>query len=166
MRKTYVKRKRNTLAFATKRPRTARKKRSSTKVPKKKIWGLKRADSEVSKFVRERDGRCMFPGCEVQDFAKLQCSHYFGRARNATRFLPANLVALCRKHHYGDKLIGWEYAKQREEIHGREGEYTVFMKRFLGEKWSELELRAQKSMNRTEAIAELMSFLGKARDMV
>lgn len=130
---------------------------------KTRVRGLIRADKEISDFIRAKYGKCMYQAgtyrCPVSDFDKLQCSHYVGRARNSTRFFPDNLIALCKKHHYGDKLIGWEFAKQRIEKHGRDGEYTTFMKQFLGERFTELDLRGTQSMKRTKAIEELMAFL-------
>lgn len=121
-------------------------------------WKLSRADNEVSKAVRDRDKNCMFPGCNETE--RLQCSHYYGRAKNSTRFYMDNLIALCWKHHYGDKYIGWEYAKQRKELHGRDGEYTLFMKKWLGKKrWDELERRSKLSMKQNNAIIELMELL-------
>lgn len=102
----------------------------------------------------------MFPAC--QETEKLQCSHYHGRARNSTRYHPDNLIALCRRHHYGDKLIGWEFAKQRKEIHGRDGAYTVFMKKWLGSaKFKELEALSKTSIKGSTAIIQAMELLGK-----
>lgn len=122
---------------------------------KLKLLSLEKADEKISKFIRKRDGHCMFPNCEKTE--NLQCSHYFSRASNNTRFYPDNLITLCWKHHYGDKYIGWEYAKQRKEEHGRDGAYTIFMKKWLGkDRWNELILRSRTSKKRSNAIIELM----------
>lgn len=94
---------------------------------------LRKLDDHFSLKIRKRDGKCLFPNCTVTDIAKLQCSHYEGRARWETRFDEDNCIALCWFHHYKSKLLGYEYQKQKQEIHGFDGQYTRFMKEFLGE---------------------------------
>ena len=139
-------------------------KRKGSKVPKvpgPKIWTLTRADKEFSKFIRERDGRCMFPGCDVSEFEKLQCSHYIGRQHRGTRFDPDNCIALCWHHHFKSKLLGYEYQKQQEGLHGWDGRYTLHMKQWLGEeRFTALVRRSQETTPQSRAILQLMQLLG------
>lgn len=104
-----------------------------TKRIKVRVWSDKVADAHFSLKIRQRDGKCLFPGCSVTDIAKLQCSHYIGRRHSATRYYPENCITLCWLHHFKDKMLGFEYQKQRKEKHGYEGQYTLFMKNWLGE---------------------------------
>lgn len=105
---------------------------------------IKQADAIFSVLVRRRDGHCQFPGCTSTK--KLQCSHYIGRAHKATRWDYDNCIALCWYHHYKSKDLGYEYQKQTVEKHGWDGQYTLFMKRWLGpEKWATLQERAKRS---------------------
>lgn len=94
-------------------------------------WTLKKADTQFSAEIRARDKKCLYPGCWKE--LNLQCSHYIGRAHKATRYDPNNCIALCGTHHFWDKLVGFEYQKQRKEVHGFDGQYTLFMKSHLGE---------------------------------
>ncbi len=130
------------------------------KLPKPKVWGLKRADDHVSLIVRKRDGRCMFPGCTEVDIKKLQCSHYIGRAHKATRFYLDNLIALCWFHHFKSKLLGFEYQKQTVEKQGWDGQYTLFMKKWLGEeKFAQLIALGRTTKKQYDAILECMSLV-------
>lgn len=63
-----------------------------------------------------------------------QCSHYYGRATKNTRFDPENCIALCYFHHFKSKDLGFEYQKQIKEKHGYDGQYTIFMEKWLGYK--------------------------------
>lgn len=115
--------------------RKAKKVRAKQRIkPNVKRLTLKKADILFSHQIRSRDKFCQFPSCMVSDVSKLQNSHYFGRAIKSTRFHPDNCIALCWLHHYGDKLLGFEYQKQTYEKHGYDGQYTKFMKKRLGEK--------------------------------
>lgn len=121
-----------------------------TKLPKSKIWSTLRADKEFSKWIRERDGECQFPGCFETEY--LQNSHFWPRARAATRYDPDNCIALCYRHHYGDRQMGFEYAKQ--------GRYMEFMKRRLGEeKYEALEKRFYSTVKLTDAKIALQAKL-------
>lgn len=74
---------------------------------KKKNWGFKRsksckADDTFSDYIRLRDGKCVrcgrLPAARKSDgflVVGLQCSHYFGRRKESTRFDPQNCDALC-----------------------------------------------------------------------
>lgn len=59
---------------------------------------LDKADSAFSEYIRRRDGRCMRcnrVGEGEKRINGLQCSHYFGRSRESTRFDTENCDALC-----------------------------------------------------------------------
>lgn len=98
---------------------------------------LKKADEFFSISIRKRDGHCLHPiGC---DSTNTQCSHYIGRAHKITRFDPDNCIALCYFHHFRSKDLGFEYQKQYKEKHGYNGQYTLFMQKWLGEeRWEHL----------------------------
>lgn len=55
------------------------------------------ADNLFSQYIRLRDGHCVRCGKWQGEngFKHLQCSHYFGRGRESTRFDPENCDALC-----------------------------------------------------------------------
>ena len=125
---------------------------------KRLVWSLTKADTEFSKYIRDRDLICQFPLCSEHE--RLQCSHWKGRAKNSTRFDPDNCVALCYSHHYGNKLLGFEYQKQELEKHGYDGQYTIFMKKRLGDKYKDLIARSNTSVKQSDAIAALMKLLG------
>lgn len=55
-----------------------------------------RADRAFSLFIRNRDGDCMAGG---EHGGSLQCAHIVSRRYLATRWDPANAVALCSRHH-------------------------------------------------------------------
>lgn len=145
----------------SKRPVKRPKQPSKLKVQLPKIWGMDKADDEFSLFIRKRDGRCMFPGCTVEEIAKLQCSHYIGRAHKATRYDPENCIALCWFHHFKSKDLGFEYQKQTVEKHGWDGQYTLFMKKWLGtERFYALVARGGTVKKLRQAILDVMAFLG------
>lgn len=91
------------------------------------IWNLARADSEFSKWIRNRDKKCMNPLCICglnyigAPIAELQCSHYYDRNVWLVRFDPRNCIALGPACH---RI--WEEDKQ--------GRYRTFMIRWLGTK--------------------------------
>ena len=127
--------------------RKARK--TGKKAPKWNKSRLAEADAIFSKEIIARDSHCMFPGCVRE--TQLTCSHYFGRATKSTRFYKDNALTLCRTHHFWDKQLGWEYQKQRKEIHGWDGQYTLFQRRWLGPKrWLALLERSKIQMKPKE----------------
>lgn len=134
-------------------------KRSATAV-KRKPWKfvkshLQECDDAFAREIRQRDGRCLFPGCGTT--RNLTCSHYIGRANWNTRFDPDNCITLCQTHHFWDKMIGWEFQKQRKGVRGCDwdGRYTLFMMSFLGEtRWNALLERANGDKKRKDAILE------------
>lgn len=113
----------------------------------KKIWSSTTADTEFSKWVRARDGRCVRCGTTNN----LTCSHFWVRQHSATRYDPDNCVALCwmpcHKYH-------WEKEKQ--------GAYKDFMLVWLGKKkYKALEERSKTTYPRSDAIIDCMKLLGK-----
>lgn len=103
---------------------------------KKKTWSLKKADTEYRALRLEIDPPhviCIFPGCNITNPSKLTLSHYFGRVAKLLRYDDDNCDWLCRNHHYWDKQLGWEFQKQIKEKHGWDGQYTLYMKKKLGE---------------------------------
>lgn len=131
-----------------KRSRKPRKRRKS----KDGTWTLKEADTHFSNKIRARDGKCMHPRggehCKL-----LQNSHYIGRATKSTRYDPDNCVTICWFHHYKSKDLGFEYQKQTIEKHGFDGQYTIFMKRWLGqERFNALIERSKQSTTQQKAI--------------
>lgn len=59
---------------------------------------IDKADQAFSEYIRMRDGRCVRCGRfgeGANGIVGLQCSHYFGRRRENTRFDPRNADALC-----------------------------------------------------------------------
>lgn len=132
------------------------------KLASKGILTLVKADALFSRQIRARDKFCQFKECLISDPAKLQNSHYFGRAIKSTRFDPDNCVALCWLHHFKDKLLGYEYQKQTFEKHGYDGQYTLFMKERLGEKrFNFLREKSHLSMKQKTAIALFQESLPK-----
>jgi hypothetical protein len=119
-----------------------------------KAWSLTKADTEFRKHMLATiEVKCSFPGCITTEPNKLTVSHYFGRVKKATRFDTKNCIFLCRTHHYWDKQLGWEYQRQRQETHGWDGRYTVFMIQKLGvEGFLELERLAESGMKPKVAI--------------
>lgn len=131
------------------------------KKKKPKIWSSDKADKEFSLYIRQRDGRCQYPSCHVYELKQLQCSHYIERRHSATRYDPENCISLCWKHHFLDKLVGFEYAKQQHEEHGFDGRYTQFMQGWLGyERFVALIRRGRTSKTRSKAIIDCMVLLG------
>lgn len=85
---------------------------------------IDKADSLFSRYIRLRDKRCMRcmrPGTGDEGITGLQCSHYFGRRKESTRFDPNNCDALCMGCHQ-------EWGSADREA------YRVFKIRQLGEK--------------------------------
>lgn len=119
-------------------------------LPKKierKIWTMKKADTEFSKFIRERDKRCQRCGKE----GPLTCSHFWGRAHKGTRYDPKNCVAICW---FPCHAYHWEKEKQ--------GAYRDFMLYWLGEEeYEELKKRALTSYSLSSAIIDCMRLLNK-----
>lgn len=108
-----------------------------------KLWTTKRADAIFSKWVRRRDPRCYF-GCGNPSS---QASHFWGRGHSATRYDPSNVEGACGGCHMRN-----EGSKQ--------GHYRDLKIKQLGKRgYDLLEKKARGTMKRSDAIAELMSWL-------
>lgn len=122
---------------------------------------LQECDDSFSREIRQRDGRCVFLGCEKT--TDLTCSHYIGRSNWNLRFDEENADTLCTTHHFWDKTIGWEYQKQRKGEKGCDwdGRYTVYMRNKLGtEGFTALMERSKGNKSRKEAILETQKKYG------
>ena len=60
---------------------------------------LKRADTMFSRYIRDRDGRCMGQGSGPACSGYLQCAHIISRRYRAIRWREENAMALCQAHH-------------------------------------------------------------------
>ena len=143
MKRSYIRRK-TPLKSHRKRPKS---KPGASKLPQPKIWSLKRADAEFSRFIRDRDGKCKRCGTTKN----LTCSHFWARQHKGTRYDPKNCLAVCwmpcHKYH-------WEKEKQ--------GDYRDFMLKWLGEEeYKTLEARARRTYPQVQAIMDCMKLLGK-----
>jgi hypothetical protein len=128
------------------------KKRKTTKAAKKRsrngIWSTKTADMYFSRYIRERDGKCLRCGTREN----LTCSHYWKRGDSGTRFDPNNCIALCAGPYSNQCHETWEKAKNLE--------YKQFMIRWLGqEEYDAVERRARTYKERREAVAECRALL-------
>lgn len=96
---------------------------------------LRKTDEMFSDYIRARDGwvclACIEERGESKDYRfnsqGLECSHYWGRGHENTRFDPENCIALCYYHH----RFSWGHGDKRQE-------YTDFMKKRLGDRDFEL----------------------------
>lgn len=93
---------------------------------------IRREDTLFSRYIRTRDNwTCV--SCKTkypENSQGLQCSHYWSRKNEATRFDPENCDALCA---YCHQKWGGDYRAN----------YTAFKKRQLGEKqYKALMIRA------------------------
>ena len=76
---------------------------------------LRRADEAFSRYVRQRDGRCVV----CKSTARLQCAHIISRRYRGTRWNPANAVCLCASCHvyYEHRPLEWqEWAGQDWDV--------------------------------------------------
>lgn len=161
LKRVPMRRKVSTISRGTKLRSTGQMKPNKKVLKRKsKAWKfvkshLQECDDAFAREIKQRDGMCLFPDCGTT--RNLTCSHYIGRANWNTRFDPDNCITLCQVHHFWDKMIGWEFQKQRKGVRGCDwdGRYTVFMQRFLGEtRWNQLLERANGGKSRKDAILE------------
>ncbi len=109
---------------------------------------IKPADRLFSLYIREKAGwKCKRCGklCKVNGewIAKLENSHYFGRAHGNTRYDEKNCYALCGSCH---KRMG---GYKRSE----DGEYDLWVKELLGEKeYKNLKIRANSYHKKDEKL--------------
>jgi hypothetical protein len=124
-------------------------KRTRTKASKKRskngIWSTATADMYFSRYIRERDGRCL--KCGTKD--NLTCSHFWRRGHSGTRFDPLNCIALCGGANGCHQ--DWEDKKNHE--------YKAFMITLLMPAgYESLEKRARSFKERRQAVAEFKAF--------
>ena len=134
-------------------------------LPEPKVWSLTRADIAFrAHMLKMVVNKCVFPDCPITDPKKLTVSHYHGRVKKGTRFYLPNVDFLCRNHHYWDKQLGYEFQKQRREIHGWDGRYTIYMREKLGERgFLALENLANSGMKPKVAIKQFQASLNEGR---
>lgn len=131
---------------------------------KSKAWKfvkthLQECDDAVSKEIRERDKVCQYPGCGTD--RNLTNSHYIGRQNWNTRFSLRNCLLICTRHHFFDRNVGYEFQKARKEKEGWDGQYTLHMKRLLGEEgFYDLIRESEGEKSRKEAILETQKKYG------
>lgn len=116
-----------------------------------KVWTLKNADTQYSRYIREKRGyTCEHCGFyDAPPTQMIQCSHYLGRSYKAVRFDDDNCDVLCATCHYK-----FENAKQYE--------YRDWKLARLGKKRHDaLWEKANNSQGEKHAIYELMKKLGK-----
>lgn len=77
----------------------------------------KRADTLWSLCVRTRDRKCQVPGCNRDDL--LDAHHIAGRVYKSTRLMLFNGIALCKSHHFPEKIRPEEF---REMVIGIVGQ--------------------------------------------
>lgn len=106
-----------------------------------------KADATFSDYVRMRDGVCVYPNCAR---TKLECSHYWNRGKESTRFEPINAEGLCHTHHEM-----WEH--QKEIKIGSDiimGEYAQFKIKQLGQKeYDRLKVLAHTTVKKDRVMA-------------
>lgn len=130
-------------ATGHRKPQVKRKVTKASKLRRKKgEWSTATADTHFSRYIRERDGKCL--RCHTTE--GLTCSHYHGRGKSATRFCPINCIALCWKCH--------------QEWEGPKAPYTEYMIQRLGnEGFMALAIKAGTEMKRSDAVAECKTLL-------
>ena len=111
---------------------------------------LDKADKMFSRYIRLRDKRCVRcgrpgePNANGEEINGLECSHYFGRGRESTRFDPENCDSLdAGCHQY------WSTNKES---------YRDFKIRQLGEDgFEKLRIRAEMISKKDRKVAYLFA---------
>lgn len=126
-----------------------RKPLKRARLKKSKPTTSKKADILFSKWIRERDQKCLRCGKTTN----LTCSHYWSRIHSATRYDPDNCDTLCwLPCHYT-----WEHEKH--------GDYRDFKLKQLGPKrYKALESRARSNMPRMQAITDFLAWLSTVQE--
>lgn len=110
------------------------------------LWPYTEADSKFSKYIRQRDKRCL----NCLSTYLLTCSHYHGRSTWSTRFDPDNCITLCQECH-----TIWEAKKKTV--------YTEFMIMFLGNaRFSFLDNQSKLRMSREESVQRCMNLIERS----
>lgn len=109
---------------------------------KPKIWSTAIADKLFSKFIRDRDKKCLF--CRN---GATQNSHFWGRGKSSTRYDPLNCDGICGSCHF------------RHEGN-KQGLYRTIKIKQLGEEgYAKLEEKAYSLVPRKIAIIQCMEYL-------
>lgn len=82
------------------------------------------ADDAFSEWIRRRDKycqKCGQPGYGLKGITGLDASHFIGRGKEATRFDPLNVDALCRNCHrwFGEHRTeheAWQVEKKGQDV--------------------------------------------------
>ena len=99
---------------------------------------IKECDRLWSLAVRQRDGKCLYPGCNKDN---LQAHHIFSRRNMSTRFDIENGACICMGHHlYGAHQNYEEFRDMVIEEIGKKGFERLKAKANLTQKWSLPEL--------------------------
>ena len=116
---------------------------------------LRKTDVMFSKYIRARDKwRCIACDLEKEGGSKdysvnsqgLECSHYWGRDRENTRFDPENCIALCTYHH----KFAWGHGDGRDR-------YKAYMIKKLGDEvFDLLAVRAHTYKKRDDKLDEII----------
>jgi 5-methylcytosine-specific restriction endonuclease McrA len=106
------------------------------------------ADKVFSEYVRRRDKRCVCCGRIGQGekgIGGLQCSHFWSRGNESTRFDPENCDALCAGCH---KRWGGDYRK----------EYEAFKVKQLGiKRFKALDVKAHSTVKKDRKMALIVA---------
>ena len=105
---------------------------------------LRKSDTIYSKYLRKKRGyrceRCRRP---YEEGRGLECSHFYGRAKESVRFDEQNTDCLCAGCH--------------QYFTANPGEYTDWKREKLGEKaYKALTLRANLPGKRDDKLAEMV----------
>lgn len=97
------------------------------KRPKRSL--SRQADALFSRFIKERDRRCVAEGEATACGGEYQCAHLLSRRYRLIRWNPDNAVTLCRNHHlfYTHRPLEWSVWME-ENYPGR---YEVLRRRAL-----------------------------------
>jgi len=104
---------------------------------------IDRADKLFSEYIRLRDNfQCQKCGRFFPEGKGLQCSHYWSRSHENTRFDGENAIAVCAGCHLF--------------FHGNPGDYYQFMINRLGkEKYDKLQLRSNAFKKKRDRVLEI-----------
>lgn len=106
---------------------------------------LSKYDTIWAKFVRERDGECLYCGST----SSLNAHHFKGRSCKATRLLLINGVTLCSGHHV---------FKSDFSAHKTPEKFERWFKKTYPDRYKEIRLEAQTMKTERQAILEFKEF--------
>lgn len=128
------------------------------------FWGRRikrdRADTLFSLYIRKRDKwKCQRCGKQhPENSGTLQCSHFWGRAKESTRYDPSNCDSLCAYPCHDN----WEHEKGQTvgEVDGRQvilpREYRAWKINQLGpDRFAALEVRAHQTVKKDRKMSLL-----------